>query len=181
MDPNYTDWGKVMNTKTFPICIAEVYNRNLPAYIRGIKPPSAMLNGVPVSADDYNNHPYTTEFASDDLVSHEPIQTGSDNDIVHSVATCADIVEMTVNEVVFDIPNDKDLDDIIDIMYNYKQQISPFVDKDLVKVYLGQLTQTILILTNIQNRKVERQDRIRAINGEPERTVSLGEMLSGLF
>ena len=106
---------------------------------------------------------------------------GSDNDIVHSEATCADIVEMTVNEVVFDIPNDKDLNDIIDIMYNYKQQITPFADKDLVKVYLSQLTQTILILTNIQNRKVERQDRIRAINGEPERTMSLGEMLSGLF
>lgn len=181
MDPSYIDYGKLMNNKTFQIAIQEMYNVNLPKYITGIKPPRAMLNGVEVDAEEFNQHPLTSIIASDELVSHDPIQVGSEYDMVISYVTPATIVDFCVNGVVFDIPNDKDLNELIDIMYNYKQQISPHSDKQIVQVYLGQLSQALLILVNNQNRRVERNDRKRAINHGEEQPKSIMDMLGGFF
>ena len=181
MDQNYIDYGKIMNTRTFRICIQEMFNMNLPQYFKGMTPPRPMLNGVEVSADEYNSHAGITYEASDELVAHDPVQVGSEEDMVISYATPASIVDMCVNGITFDIPDDKDLDTIIDIMYNYKQQISPFTDKAPVQQYLGQLSQAILILVNNQNRRKDREDRIHAINGDHTTPKSLGDMLQGFF
>lgn len=181
MDQNYIDYGKVMNTRTFRICIQEMFNMNLPQYFKGMAPPRPMLNGVEVSAEEYNSHAGITYEASDELVAHDPIQVGSEEDMVISYATPASIVDMCINGITFDIPDDKDLDTIIDIMYNYKQQISPFTDKAPVQQYIGQLSQAILILVNNQNRRKDREDRIHAINGDHTAPKSLGDMLQGFF
>ena len=177
----YIDYSKIMNTKTFRVFVQDYYSQRVPAYLTGIKPAPAMLNGIPVTAEEYNSHPGITEFADDEMVRHAPIQVGSEFDMTISHVTCAAIVDMCTNDIEFSIPNLQDLQEMLDIMYGYKQQISPFHDRQIVQAYLNQLNQALLILENNRNQRETRQERIDCINGVDKPDQTLAEMLKRCF
>lgn len=177
------DYSTLMNDKKFRVYLPDYYSPQLPKYFTGLRPPNPMLNGVEVSAEEYNNHQGITEYANDEIIRHAPLQVGSEYDMTVSMVSPAGIVDLCINEVPFTIVELDDIEKILEIMWKYKDQIEPYMDRNnMVKVYSQNLSQAIHLLMNNQDQRIKAAKLAARAKGEQEgKPVSLSDMLGACF
>lgn len=177
------DYSELMNRSKFKIYVEDYYSPVVSPYFTGLQPAKPMLNGVEVSADEYNAHEGITDYASDEIIRHAPLQTGNESDMTISAVSPAEIVDMCINEVKFTIVNTDDVQKILNIMESYRAQILPYESNNkTVQAYMIGLNQAIHLLDNNLTSRINRDKRISYIEGrESDQPQSLVQMLDACF
>ena len=176
---NCTTFSEAMNNLNFEVRIPEYYATAIPQYFtRGPQRPKPIVNGVEVSWDEYmEKHP---DYVDDTNFRPTTIYKGLDMNMCYSTKNVPEIVDLTVNQVPFDIVKFTDLGCIIGIMDGYVNEVQAYEAFNTeLKLFLGRLRQARGILNtkyeelvtyyrntdpHYQNRPVTLLDILSAMN-----------------
>lgn len=135
------NFSEAMNNINFEVRIPEYYVSAIPTYFtRGPKKPKPIVNGQEVEWEEYlEKHP---DYVDDSSFTPSTIYKGMDMNMCLGSKNIPEIIDMVVNQVPFEIPNFRDLGNIISIMDGYFHEMADYelYSNDL-RLFLNRLRQ----------------------------------------
>lgn len=137
----YATYSDMMNNRTFYVYIPEYYQPLLPSHFKEIhKADPPMINGMPVSQDEWKEKMGTSEGLYEQPFIPSPLYVGEPMNETFAVKTVAEIIDLVKNAVPFRIKEYEDIEIIIEIMGKYLNEVSPYIaqNKEL-EIYIRSL------------------------------------------
>ena len=182
MDPVYlgncNTFGDALNKIKFEIHVPEYYEADLPNFYRKPLPKDPpVLNGELVSWDEYQEHCASFE-AKPKAEIPSLIYNPEDNNIAYTKQTVAEMLDMFVNKVPFDILRIRDIEYIVLLIRGYLEEMSPYFNQNArLDSFVSKLRQMLNHFDTIYQDSI-----VRLFNRHPElrRPKSISDILKCL-
>lgn len=156
---NCRTFSDAMNNLKFELSVPEYYETVVPEYFR--KPmdiPKPIVNGVEVEWDEYlETHPDEKP----QTFIPAPIYKGEDLNRAFAKKSCAEIIDLVINDVPFEFIDYNDIETVVGIFDGYY---------DEVRTYIPLNTHLKLFITNMESARIKLMNVYNAVTLYKENT-----------